>query len=35
MTDTPNANAYVLLAQGYYQLQDYDKALDEHQDCHR
>jgi tetratricopeptide (TPR) repeat protein len=28
MTDTPNANAYVLLSQGYYQLQDYDKALD-------
>jgi TolA-binding protein len=27
MTDTPNANAYVLLSQGYYQLQDYDKAL--------
>jgi tetratricopeptide (TPR) repeat protein len=27
MTDTPNANAYVLLAQGYYQLKDYDKAL--------
>jgi tetratricopeptide (TPR) repeat protein len=27
MTDTPNASAYVLLAQGYYQLQDYDKAL--------
>ena len=27
MTTTPNANAYVLLAQGYYQLQDYDKAL--------
>lgn len=28
MTTTPNANAYVLLSQGYYQLQDYDKALD-------
>ncbi len=28
MTTTPNANAYVLLAQGYYQLKDYDKALD-------
>lgn len=27
MTETPNANAYVLLAQGYYQIQDYDKAL--------
>lgn len=27
MTDTPNASAYVLLAQGYYQLKDYDKAL--------
>ena len=27
MTDTPNANAYVLLSQGYYQLKDYDKAL--------
>ncbi len=27
MTDTPNANAYVLLAQGYYQLKDYNKAL--------
>ena len=27
MTDTPNANAYVLLAQGYYQVKDYDKAL--------
>lgn len=24
---TPNANAYVLLAQGYYQLKDYNKAL--------
>lgn len=27
MTPTPNANAYVLLAQGYYQTKDYDKAL--------
>jgi hypothetical protein len=27
MTDTPNANAYVLLAQGYYQVKDFDKAL--------
>src|SRR6056297_1071524 len=27
MTETPNANAYVLLAQGYYQTKDYDKAL--------
>lgn len=27
MTDTPNANAYVLLAQGYYQVKDYNKAL--------
>ena len=27
MTESPNANAYVLLAQGYYQIQDYDKAL--------
>jgi tetratricopeptide (TPR) repeat protein len=27
MTDTPNANAYVLLSQGYYQVKDYDKAL--------
>jgi tetratricopeptide (TPR) repeat protein len=27
MTETPNANAYVLLAQGYYQMKDYDKAL--------
>jgi hypothetical protein len=27
MTPTPNANAYVLLAQGYYQLQDFNKAL--------
>lgn len=27
MTETPPANAYVLLGQGYYQLKDYDKAL--------
>ena len=27
MTETPNANAYVLLSQGYYQMKDYDKAL--------
>lgn len=27
MTEAPNANAYVLLAQGYYQTKDYDKAL--------
>jgi tetratricopeptide (TPR) repeat protein len=27
MTDTPNANAYILLAQGYYQVKDFDKAL--------
>ncbi len=27
MTDKPNANSYVLLAQGYYQVKDYDKAL--------
>lgn len=27
MTETPNAAAYVLLSQGYYQLKDYDKAL--------
>ena len=27
MTETPNANAYILLAQGYYQVKDYDKAL--------
>ncbi|NND67482.1 MAG: tetratricopeptide repeat protein [Halioglobus sp.] len=27
MTEVPNANAYVLLAQGYYQLKDYDKSL--------
>ena len=27
MTDKPNANAYILLAQGYYQVKDYDKAL--------
>lgn len=27
VTDTPNAQAYVLLSQGYYQTKDYDKAL--------
>jgi tetratricopeptide (TPR) repeat protein len=27
VTDNPNANAYVLLAQGYYQTKDYNKAL--------
>ena len=27
VTEKPNANAYVLLAQGYYQTKDYDKAL--------
>jgi lipopolysaccharide biosynthesis regulator YciM len=27
MTETPNSGAYVLLAQGYYQTKDYDKAL--------
>lgn len=27
MTENPNAAAHVLLAQGYYQLNDYDKAL--------
>jgi len=27
ITENPNANAYVLLAQGYYQVKDYDKAL--------
>jgi Tfp pilus assembly protein PilF len=27
MTESPNAAAYVLLAQGYYQIKDYDKAL--------
>lgn len=27
MTDTPNPAAYVLLAQGYYQTKDYNKAL--------
>jgi len=27
VTDSPNANAYVLLSQGYYQTKDYDKAL--------
>lgn len=27
MVDNPGANAYVLLAQGYYQLEDYDRSL--------
>jgi uncharacterized protein HemY len=27
VTDSPNANAYILLGQGYYQLKDYNKAL--------
>ena len=27
VSDNPNANAYVLLAQGYYQTKDYNKAL--------
>lgn len=27
MVDNPGANAYVLMAQGYYQLEDYDKSL--------
>lgn len=27
VTENPNANAYVLLSQGYYQTKDYDKAL--------
>ncbi|MEM1114112.1 MAG: tetratricopeptide repeat protein [Pseudomonadota bacterium] len=27
VTETPNANAYVLLAQGYYQTKDFNKAL--------
>lgn len=27
VTESPNANAYVLLSQGYYQVKDYDKAL--------
>ncbi len=27
VTDQPNANAYVLLSQGYYQIKEYDKAL--------
>ena len=27
ITESPNANAYVQLAQGYYQLKDYDRAL--------
>lgn len=28
MTETPNTSAYVLLSQGYYQLKDYDRALE-------
>lgn len=28
LTDKPNANAYILLSQGYYQIKQYDKALD-------
>lgn len=28
MTESPTANAYVLLAQGYYQTKDYDKSLE-------
>ncbi|KGE04081.1 tetratricopeptide repeat protein [Pseudohaliea rubra] len=28
MSESPNANAYVLLSQGYYQLKDYDEALE-------
>lgn len=28
LTDKPNANAYILLSQGYYQTKQYDKALD-------
>ncbi|MEE4191870.1 MAG: tetratricopeptide repeat protein [Halieaceae bacterium] len=28
VADSPSAQAYVLLGQGYYQLKDYDKALD-------
>jgi tetratricopeptide (TPR) repeat protein len=28
VADTPSAQAYILLGQGYYQLKDYDKALD-------
>lgn len=27
VTENPPANSYILLAQGYYQLKDYDKAL--------
>jgi tetratricopeptide (TPR) repeat protein len=27
LTESPNANAYVLLAQGYYQTKDYNKSL--------
>jgi tetratricopeptide (TPR) repeat protein len=27
VTESPNANAFVLLSQGYYQIKDYDKAL--------
>jgi uncharacterized protein HemY len=27
VTETPNASAYILLSQGYYQTKDYDKAL--------
>ena len=27
MTDKPNSNAFVLLANGYYQLKDYDESL--------
>ena len=28
LSDKPNATAYILLAQGYYQIKDYDSALD-------
>ncbi|MDG2136371.1 MAG: hypothetical protein P8J90_00005 [Luminiphilus sp.] len=28
LSDKPNATAYILLAQGYYQVKDYDSALD-------
>ncbi len=28
LTDKPNATAYILLSQGYYQTKQYDKALD-------
>ncbi len=28
LTDKPNANAYVLLSQGYYQIKDYDRSLE-------